>query len=512
MAVNSAVLIDTVSIQQYVFAGNRLKENLGASELVQTAFQYLLKSCLDEVAPGNSGIDCWKNPDKRNLFQGGVKIGFIGGGNALLIFEKREYAENFIRSYTSLLLEYCPGLRTAYGIEDNFNEDNFQASMKKLHENLRRNKNQCFPLTTIYKHGITADCPFSGESLEKDKKVKDRLVSAVSYAKNKAVDNAIKRVRRQVEDIIGEKYDFTDDLGKFGQRDTRSYIAVVHADGNQMGQRFMRCKNISEIRELSQYVESVTLNAFRDIIQHAVRLIYNGTLSKETGFNIKTEAGRIILPIRPIVLGGDDITFVCEGRLAIYLAKQFVASFLKHGKTKKLSACAGVAIVKTKYPFYKAYILAEQLCTNAKQASRCQEESSYLDFLISAGGYAGNLKEIRNKHFTVLEGSLNYGPYRLDNSSDDHAINHLEKGIRVFQERNKWPRSKVMAFREELYVTKEHAGKFLTNHDLAPYGFNIFGRLENVWSGCKTPYFEMIELLDFYPEMLLQEVLHETED
>nr|WP_269849654.1 hypothetical protein [Methanosarcina horonobensis] len=45
----------------------------------------------------------------------------------------------------------------------------------------------------------------------------------------------------------------------------------------------------------------------------------------------------------------------------------------------QLSSCAGVAITKTKYPFYRGYELAEDLCKNAKK--RIQKEEGRKQFL-----------------------------------------------------------------------------------------------------------------------------------
>ena len=82
-------------------------------------------------------------------------------------------------------------------------------------------------------------------------------------------------------------------------------------------------------------------------------------------------------PIRPIIMGGDDITFVSPGKLGIYFAEIFMKEFSEKEVSdgEKLSSCAGVAITKTKYPFYRGYQLAEGLCSNAKKMARKKKKT-----------------------------------------------------------------------------------------------------------------------------------------
>ena len=86
-------------------------------------------------------------------------------------------------------------------------------------------------------------------------------------------------------------------------------------------------------------------------------------------------------PVRPLIFGGDDLTLVCDGRLGLALAAVYLKAFHTHttsefsrldfpDRDKKISdelkkpayACAGVAIVKTHYPFARAYKLSSALC------------------------------------------------------------------------------------------------------------------------------------------------------
>ena len=44
----AAVIIDTVSIQSYIFSSNKLKENVGASHLVKKIYEIELKEALEK--------------------------------------------------------------------------------------------------------------------------------------------------------------------------------------------------------------------------------------------------------------------------------------------------------------------------------------------------------------------------------------------------------------------------------------------------------------------------------
>jgi len=93
-----------------------------------------------------------------------------------------------------------------------------------------------------------------------------------------------------------------------------------------------------------------------------------------------------IIPIRPIVLGGDDMTVIIRGDLAFQYVTEFMAQFeketmndefkniLQQAELDKLTVCAGVAFIKSSYPFYYGYELAEQLCKKAKDVAKKQNE------------------------------------------------------------------------------------------------------------------------------------------
>ena len=202
--------------------------------------------------------------------------------------------------------------------------------------------------------------------------------------------------------------------------------------------------------------------------------------------------------------------FVTDGRLGVHFAEKYIQIMSEHILTEddRLSACAGVAIIKTKYPFYRGYQLAEQLCNNAKKEAHILEGTSWLDFYVSRGGFSGNLDEIRNSQYEIKEGCLSFGPYLIDKSNEEDKKNivHLKKGIKTFLDREKWPRSKVYELRKYITLGKTPTKMYIEEmklkgsklYDIPGYTYSKDG-----WVDGMTPYADMIELLDFYPDYFL---------
>ncbi|QSZ28047.1 hypothetical protein ACETAC_04100 [Aceticella autotrophica] len=518
----SAVLIDTVSIQEYIFSSNKLKENIGASYIVEKIYEEVLKEALNMTFNKKINMKEWKNnPNvtKINEPNEEFEIGYIGGGNALVLFKDKNKTIEFIKNYTKLLLIKVPGLKTAFGIIHDFGLDNFKNSMGNLHENLRENKNKYFLNVTLPKYGFTLDCPRTNESAENfedpdraesfnEQDAKIKYISSVAWTKLKFSDKAKNEMICKInktKDILNDKYTLTNDIEKIGQQESKDYIAVVHIDGNKMGERFSKCESLIEYRNLSIGVRDVTENTFKKMIKVLIEEIEKNKAFdlKDGEFKLSKENGKTILPIRPIVLGGDDITFISDGRLGVWLAETFIKEFTKQSiNNEHLSACGGISIVKTKYPFYRAYMVAEDLTDRAKQISR-KENGSYIDFFISSSGWSGSLEDIFNKHLSTVNGKLHFGPYRVDSTNDEKAIDNLKNIIKEFKN---IPKNKVMKLREILFEDKDKAKIFVD--ELKVKGIilpqiNGMQYHHNLWQDEVTPYFDAIELKDFYPEGLL---------
>ncbi|MCD4786098.1 MAG: hypothetical protein K8T10_19935 [Candidatus Eremiobacteraeota bacterium] len=537
-----AVLLDAASIQSYVFGSNKLKENIGASFIVEEIYRSILTKAIKEalspsISLSNELLEKWKElphefrlikkPDEK------VEIGYIGGGNALIFFTDKSEAINFVKKWTQDLLIDAPGLSTcvAFG-EFEVNEDkndfkNFAEDKKSLFEKLVINKNAYHRETVIPRHGITAICKRSGLSMEceyGDEENKLEYISSVANGKLAKVPDANKRLQDAFEELLKDKFLFPFKLDDLGQKIGDSHIAIVHIDGNNIGKKFAECQKIEELRKLSCYIKNRVKKSMEHIIKKLVKLAGDDeNRAFEEIFELKTDkkSGKKFLPIRPIVYGGDDVTFVCDGRLGVFLAEKFMKVFHWDKSSEssfELSSCSGISIIKTKYPFYRGYQLAESLCKKAKREAKEDLSNeginaSWLDFHIAYGGFSGSLEMIRDKHYKIVRNNKNASlllrPYRISPHNiwqrEERNFDPIKNGMKHFM--STWPTSKVHELLRFLSLDDETEETFIKG--MRNRGHKLPDSKNSLWEHkdnreVYTQYFDMIELMEFYPEILLQ--------
>lgn len=504
----TALIIDTLSIQSYIFSSNKLKENIGGSFIIEKlVYEEMIPKALDEAGLSNGwDVNKWREePEVYRLTKfpkEQVEVGYIGGGNAMLLFRETDNARKFIRSYSCLMLTHFPGLKTAYGLEKFSYEEGegYKTFRNRLSEDLFHNRNFSAVQAQPFKHGIVEDCPWTNEAQEFTIQVGNsfRKISSAAWSRLAYIDHAQNYLESKFGKQIGNEFTFTTELDKLGQPDDKGYIAIVHADGNGMGQRFIECESLIETRKLSGGVAHYADTVMQALIGYIVDLFQGEKPRLDWELETDKETSKSILPIRPLIIGGDDITFVCEGRLGVHLAEKLLEYMHQTPiNDQTIHACAGVAIVNTKYPFYKAYKLAGELISRAKVASR-KEESSWLDYMISTGGFSGPIEDIILDQFTVADrGELKDGPYRVDGNASTLSL--LHQGMKVFAD--KWPRNKIKDLRDALRKDEAYQKYFLAEIDARELSLPYNGK--TLWKEGKTPYYDMIELLDFYPKNLL---------
>lgn len=164
-------------------------------------------------------------------------------------------------------------------------------------------------------------------------------------------------------------------------------VGVVHVDLSGLGQVFRtvaeNARDAADLRKVANAIEAAIEGAARAaseaiLLPAAARpgdKVYATLLGRKK--DQKSSATHWIVPARPIVLGGDDITVIVRADLAlpfaarlleeIEIATQAALGKLANGQLpSRLSACAGVAITGSGHPFLAAAHLADGLCATAK--------------------------------------------------------------------------------------------------------------------------------------------------
>lgn len=508
----TALIIDTLSIQSYIFGSNKLKENIGGSYIIEhLVYKKMIPLALEQSGITSSlNMEEWTSNDGKDYKliadpSSKVEIGYVGGGNTLMIFRNEGDAESFVKVHSKLLLQYFPGLKVAYAVHpfDYQEGETYRTFLMHINQTLSLNRS-LYPVASLpFKHGIVDDCAWSNEAQEVKDNATGNIISRMSASRVAVVKDSQEKLMELLNTDQKAKYTFTAEQDLLGQPDDKGYIAIVHADGNGMGIRFRNCNSLAETRRLSAGVLQLANSIMKELINYVITIVEKKKIVNFELREDKEDSDKKILPIRPLIAGGDDITFVCEGRLGVHLAEKLLELMTTTKVNEEyISACAGVAIVHTKYPFYKAYQLADELTHEAKNACR-PDNSSWLHYMISTGGFSGTYEDIIANQYTLPGNKkLKNGPYRID--EEKHSIKDLKNGMKYLtgtDSKHQWPMNKIRDLRDVLRKDTAFQEYFLA--EMKARKLKLPSDKEVLWEEGVTPFHDMVELLDFYPKELL---------
>ena len=451
-------------IQDYILATDKLKHIVGASEIVANITEKLYEIVLKE-------LDYRINQD--------YKVMMAAAGRLMLLFNNEEKLKTFMLVWPIIINEYAPSIELVY---DYFDAD--PSNLQKTRQNAldkmpsRRQQPICslpipsLPVERSRRDGLAAVTIKDEEHIsneikrklyvaEKDQDLTNKFVPEKKEEDNTDIDfNILKNSNKwpkEFEDITGFN--------------AKSYMAVVHIDVNSMGVFFRtlgeQLENIDAetTLEINNLVSEYLLDAAEEAAKEAVKAIITYEKNQELREALKKEKG--IIPLRPLVLAGDDLTFVIKSPYAIRFSQSYMYYFNQKANQKlsdllqtyklnidksiydfKLSA--GITFTKSKFPFRSAYELCESLCKKGKNLSN--RNVSTISFYRQTTSASDDLDKLIDREFKHDNLELTYKTYALDNNNENlPLINNL---IEMVQALNSLPKGSIRKMASKLFSDK----------------------------------------------------------
>lgn len=419
-------------IQGFIYQTNKLREIVGASELVE-------RICTDLFAGvlyAGSAEAREPDPEKRRKLllkklEGDNHAIMNAAGNIKYLFSSEEECKKVVRVFPKTVMEFAPGITISQSVVEMSGADQFKDAVQQLERNLRTQRSRQMRDLSMGLMGIlrSRDTGLPVTHIRKNDKITEYLDSATFH---KLFDENNRRKETFTilcRKAFGSDFDLHDKKLPHDIKEMtggNDWIAIIHADGNGVGQIVQKIGTDRKLfRDFSRRLDAATTAA--------VVRAFNDVVVKEIG-----KDGMV--PMRPIVLSGDDLTVICRADIALPFTETFLryfedetrkklgdllersGNYVFSDRSRKLTACAGIAFIKSSFPFHFGYRLAEALCDRAKKDSkalfRADEgnlPASCLMFHKVQDSFVANFNDIAERELSPQPDiSLEYGPYYLD--------------------------------------------------------------------------------------------------
>lgn len=384
-------ILEVSQKQAYIFSSNKLKDNITNSNAIE---HVMSTSYFAQTAP--------------KFFSKEKNFVYSGGGHTVLEFDKLKNAQEFTKKITYQIRKDYNGIEVfAATIQyEEITEDGMRKTPKdnldKLIKTLERKK---AIRRSAFHHGT-----FGVEQMDSGTLKPILVTSGI-------ISNAYKNGHdTRTKDGPSQGYSYVSRFEDLGcDKYNSSFIAVVHIDGNAMGKRVKKVQDDfgdsnwevfkEKMDDFSRQIDESFKKSYQEMEECVIKNMAGGRLN-----DLNLKDGNF--PVRKIILAGDDVCFVSEGRIGLECAAIMLSKLKENG----YAACAGVAIVHQKYPFYCAYEIAEKLCSNAKKLGVSLDkesgwEVSAIDWHIEYGELENSLEEIRGRYLSNDGGHLELRPY-----------------------------------------------------------------------------------------------------
>lgn len=493
-------MYDVRGIQGYIYRTKKLKEIVAASLIVENIFEASLKKAVTGLGISSYSLDWEKQEYKEPQGTGteyDVQVLFVGGGNAFVQYSSENLCHKVNRKLARLILDRTYSMQLACISKEKSSD--YYKDYKELSRLMGQIKGKMqmthtFNALPIVQSDREIGYPIVERNMEGYANArKDVLLSEESRLKREAANEYEKRNKNiEVEKIFDN---MVTEKGK------DSFLAVVHIDGNSMGKSIAKLMDQENCPGNKNNYE-FAVGQMRKIsynIRHSFREVYDQMQEWACAHSVLKD-GKI--PIRRIICAGDDITFVCNGSMALDCVEYFLENISRRAmywdsddpkdisqediEQYGFSACAGIAYFKSHYPFSDAYQTAEACCSSAKKRAKSalhtvaagegksRRIGNWLDFQICLHISSSDLEQSREKNYRIFDGTRlerrpYYVPFQMDRESGADSSYRMQLNERnrafdfaVFRElyrhlndRSKIPSGLAKDFRDTYSYGKE---------------------------------------------------------
>ena len=447
-----SLFFEARSIQSYIFDSGKMKEMVGASELIKELcaekLDELIDYCRLKEIISQSKADAFKIGDMK---KGEIFFSRRSGGVFTAIFADKDDRDKFLGLWSLFVTTFVPGLEVVYAVSE---DKDLKELIQKTYKKLAQNRNfppvvlpEATPMhvlaprtgTPAVENKEEADGNFVwiDESSRKKIKIADNDKSSDSLSKAFLTED------KQSTFSFPKNLEFDErGVGEFPFKKDSRYLGLIHADGNSLGQTLLDIRE--NIKDGSEY--AVMLRLFSDNLEkstmEAAQEATNKLIEK---FKAEPENDSAkVLPMRPLVLGGDDLTVIVRADYAMSFTEDYCKAFEERTKEnfktlheqsnnaipEKLTACAGLAYIKNNQPFMDAFELAESLCSASKKVSKDSVKDNTevipatVTNMVVSNSFIETYEKYKEKELTVKMGNEKYVA-----TLGAYAINDDEKKI-----------------------------------------------------------------------------------
>ncbi|MEA5402820.1 hypothetical protein VB776_07835 [Arcicella sp. DC2W] len=485
-------------IQGFIFQTNKLKEIVGASELVEQ----ICTTKFFEVANIDSSVRD-TNGNIPNLI-------INAAGNIKYIFEDKTKCEHLVRIFPKVIMDFAPGITISQAVVPLSGD--LPKDIDCLEQQLKAQRSKvAMPIETGFM-GIERDRSAGGVAVvvENDEIICSATKAKIAFSEKTQVFKSVSGIDK----VNAEQIPL--DIEKITESGSNSWLAIIHADGNALGILLQTLGKKLKENKLSEEKVKKAFSTFSKSLDIATKK------AAQIAFEniIKVDLTKYKYPIRPVILGGDDLTVIIRADLALNFTIEFLKAFEKEtengftflkteykvdGFENGITACAGIAYIKEKYPFHYGVHLAELLTGKAKKFSKKDGKPippSSIAFYKVQSSFIESLEDMTEKTLTadVSKVSFDYGPYLIHAQEGKASVDMLKNKLKVLADEADPKKdkskavSKLRQWISELYKDPTTANFMLDRMKVVNADFYSKLDLDNEKQRDKTIIYDVIQL------------------